>query len=232
VESNQVFILSQSAAQAFEVLGFLEFDAKVCSASFVKNDGKLKVMAVLSNNLLGVANAPSKPCANRMVPMPQEEAEIAYRKIDKASALVIANEALEDNIYVTGDDKLLKKYEFPTDKISQIDTKRAPPAPIEEHESHSIGTTCWDTTPEFKSMVTGGKDGCLLLRGLRNIGGEAPRPIRAHALFSGGVTALCFSRTRSMLYTAGGDGSIMAWNHGAKPNAAPIHGNDMNAPVR
>lgn len=46
---------------------------------------------------------------------------------------MIANEAMGDNIFVTGDDKLLKKYEFPTDKINQIDVKRAPPAPTEEH---------------------------------------------------------------------------------------------------
>jgi len=31
--------------------------------------------------------------------------------------LVVSNEALDNNIYVTGEDKLLKKYEFPTDKI-------------------------------------------------------------------------------------------------------------------
>jgi hypothetical protein len=56
--------------------------------------------------------------------------------------------------------------------------------------------------PEFKSIVTGGKDKCLILSGLRYIGREAPRPIRAHVLYSGGVFALYFSWTRSILFTA------------------------------
>jgi hypothetical protein len=84
----------------------------------VKNEGKIKLVAVLSNNLLGAASIPTKPAANRMIPIPKDDAEIVYRKIDKGSMLVIANESLEDNLYVTGEDRLLKKYEFPTDKIS------------------------------------------------------------------------------------------------------------------
>lgn len=42
--------------------------------------------------------------------------------------------------------------------------------------------------------------------------------IKAHAIFSGGVSALCFSNTRSTLYSAGGDGSFMAFKVGGKPN--------------
>ena len=37
-------------------------------------------------------------------------------------------------------------------------------------------------------------------------------------MFSGGVGTLCFSQSRSIIYTAGGDGAIMAWNFGGKPN--------------
>ena len=42
--------------------------------------------------------------------------------------------------------------------------------------------------------------------------------IKGHAIFSGGITALCFSRSRSTLYTAGGDGCFFAWTVGGKPN--------------
>ena len=72
IESKQVFILSQSAQDGFQVLGFIEFDAKVCSAEFIKHDGTIKLIAVLSNNLLGAASIPTKPAANRMVPIPRE----------------------------------------------------------------------------------------------------------------------------------------------------------------
>ena len=72
VESRQVFILSQSASDGFQVLGFIEFDAKVCSTEFVKHNGEIKIIAVLSNNLLGAASIPTKPAANRMIPIPRE----------------------------------------------------------------------------------------------------------------------------------------------------------------
>jgi len=39
--------------------------------------------------------------------------------------LVIANQVTGD-IFVTGEDKLLKKYEYPNETLGQIDFKRAP----------------------------------------------------------------------------------------------------------
>ena len=180
-----------------------------------------KVVVVLTNNLLGAATVPTKAVANRMIPMPADEAKILYRKIDKGSILVLSNESTGD-IFVSGEDKLLKKYLFPEESITQIDYKRAPAAPVDEFTSHSIGTTCYDISKEFKFMATGGKDGSILLRHINNIG-QYPQPIKGHAMFSGGVTALCFSQTRSVIYSAGGDGTIMAWNFGGKPNpSSPV----------
>jgi len=66
-------------------------------------------------------------------------------------------------------------------------------------------------------MITGGKDGTVFVKHVDNIG-SAHTPIKAHAVFSGGVTALCLSRTRTVFYSAGGDGSFMAWCYGGKPN--------------
>lgn len=40
--------------------------------------------------------------------------------------------------------------------------------------------------------------------------------ITGHAVFNGGVTALAFSKKRPILYSAGGDGTFIAWNVGAK----------------
>ena len=95
------------------------------------------------------------------------------------------------DIYVTGDDKLLKKYEYPADRIEIIDFKRAPPAPVEEMISHSIGTTCWDVATEFKSFITGGKDGQVFMRHFSSM--NDPNEIKAQAVFSGGITAVCHS---------------------------------------
>lgn len=72
----------------------------------------------------------------------------------------------------------------------------------------------------------------MILKHLAAPDGDSEQ-IKAHALFYGGITALCLSKTRSMLYTAGGDGAIMAWKYGGKPNPnQPITQNDMNAHVR
>ncbi len=48
-----------------------------------------------------------------------------YRKVDKGSYIVMQCISNGD-IYVTGEDKLLKRYEYPNEKISKIDWKRAP----------------------------------------------------------------------------------------------------------
>ena len=42
--------------------------------------------------------------------------------------------------------------------------------------------------------------------------------IKAQAVFSGGITAVCHSRVRSTVYAAGGDGSFLAFTVGGKPN--------------
>ena len=76
----------------------------------------MKVVTVLSNNLMGAATVPTKAASNRMIPMPAEEANIVYRKIDKGSNLIITNSETGD-IFITGEDRLLKKYDFPTEKI-------------------------------------------------------------------------------------------------------------------
>jgi WD40 repeat protein len=68
-------------------------------------------------------------------------------------------------------------------------------------------------------MATGGKDGTLYVRHVNDIG-KVPNPIKAHAIFTGGVTALCLSKSRTTLYSAGGDGSFMAWTIGGKPNSS------------
>ena len=87
---------------------------------------------------------------------------------------------------------------------------------MEELKSHDIGTTCWDFSNEFKFMITGGADGNFILRNMSHV--AQSNEIKAHAIYSGGITALCFSRNRSTLYSAGGDGAFLAWTVGAKPN--------------
>ena len=124
---------------------------------------------------------------------------------------------------MTGKDKFLKKYPYPDEALGLIDWKRAPANPDAELPSHAVGTTCWHESKEFKCFVTGGRDGTLIRRSVSEF--EKPLPMKAHAVHSGGVTAICFSQARSTLYSAGGDGAVMAWTVGGKPNPSqPVLG--------
>lgn len=55
-----------------------------------------------------------------------------------------------------------------------------------------------------------------MLRSFKNF--KKASVIKAHTLFTGGVTAIAFSNTRSSLYSAGADGSWMVWTIGSNPN--------------
>jgi WD40 repeat protein len=129
--------------------------------------------------------------------------------------MIIPNSQTGD-LWVTGEDKLLKKYEFPSEHFSKLDMKKAPVPPVEEIKSHDVGTTCWHSSSEAKFLVTGGRDGNFILRVLNNI--TQSNEIKGHAIFSGGITALTLTSYRSTLYTAGGDGAFFAWTVGGKPN--------------
>jgi WD40 repeat protein len=196
-------------------MGFFKFEGYVLSACLSNNSGVPCILACLSNNLLAGALVPLATAANLREPFTDDEVSIFYRKIDNGSDLVMANPTNGD-IFICGKDKILKKYEYPTDKFKGIDFKKAPNAPIQELNSHSIGTLCWGLSKEFKQFATGGKDGSIILRNFNNF--ATGNEIKAHTLFTGGVTALCFSNSRSTLYTAGGDGCFMSWTIGGKPN--------------
>ena len=109
-----------------------------------------------------------KIAANIKESLPEDLIFPVYRKIDKGSLMVLPNSQTGD-IWVTGEDKLLKKYEFPVDHFSKLDMKKAPVPPVEEIKSHDVGTTCWHSSSEAKFLVTGGRDGNFILRVLNNI---------------------------------------------------------------
>lgn len=119
-------------------------------------------------------------------------------------------------IFTSGDDKTLKKYDYPNEQFAKIDFKKAPGSPAEEFKSHDLPLTSWDFSNEIKFMVTGGRDGNFVLRNMNHV--AQSNEIKGHSVFNGGINALCFSRVRSTLYTAGGDGAFLAWTVGGKAN--------------
>jgi WD40 repeat protein len=138
----------------------------VVSSCFAYHDAQIKVLAVLSNTTLAAVCLPSRiPDGSRMDPISDVITKPVYRRIDKGMTLVFSN-VHNGDIFVTGDDKFLKKYEFPADPFTKMDFKKPPNAPIEELKSHDLQNTCWDFSNEIKFMATGGKDGNIILRNM------------------------------------------------------------------
>lgn len=115
-------------------------------------------------------NLPKKPLPDniKMEPLGEGVVKPLYRKVDRGISIIMSN-VWNGDIYLCGEDRQLKKYEFPTEAFSKLDFKKAPPAPVEELKSHDLGTTCWDFSNEIKFMVTGGKDGNFTLRNMNYV---------------------------------------------------------------
>jgi len=161
---------------------------------------------VLSNNLLCQIKVPTEIQGNRMEEIPNTFAAPGYKKIDRGIDLVISRSDIKQN-FVTGTDKFLKKYDLAGDSIEKIDFKKPSFAPNDELKSHSLKTCCYDFDDEGKTLVTGGRDGCILIRNLKDL--NEPKEIKVHGVSSQGTNCLCMSKTHSVVYSAGGDGSIL-----------------------
>lgn len=88
-----------------------------------------------------------------------------------------------------GNDKFLKKYELPNESFSQLKWRTAPKDPVDEFPDHALGVNVWDMNKQY--LITGGKDGIIKLRNRSRI--SSSEETKAHAIYNGGVTALCFS---------------------------------------
>jgi hypothetical protein len=140
----------------------------ILSSCFTIFEGSIRILTVLSNTLLGAIEVPSKQIENRMEQISDTLTKPMYRKIDRGMNLVMSNMNNGD-IYVCGEDKFLKKYEYPNELINKIDFKKPPNPPVEEHKSHDLMTTCYDFSNEIKFMVTGSKDGNFILRNMNSV---------------------------------------------------------------
>ena len=117
--------------------------------------------------MAGIA-LPERIADNRREPIPETITKPQYRKIDRGINMVMSN-IYNGDIFACGEDKFLKKYEYPNEHISKIDFKKPPSAPVEELKSHDLQTACWDFSNEIKFMVTGGKDGSFILRNMNHV---------------------------------------------------------------
>ena len=113
---KEIYFVAATSAERYVVKGFVRFDGTILSACFHKEDGVDRLLVVLSNNLLACADVPKNVAINRMEPIPADESNVRYRKVDRGSQIVMSCFATKD-IWVTGEDKLIKKYQLPNEVI-------------------------------------------------------------------------------------------------------------------
>jgi len=175
----------------------------------------MRLLCLTENSLLLSMRINTGGVENIRESIPEDVSFPLYNKVDLGCYSV--NCDLESgDIYIVGDDRWLKKYDMPKMKYDEINFETPPKPPLEEFKSHGIGTNCFDFSSEADFIVSGGQDGALILRNRKKL--NQLNEIKAHAIFNGGVTALCFSRVRTTLYSAGGDGTFLVWPVGSNPN--------------
>ena len=161
------------------------------------------IIGILENTCLFSVQVSPNDVENNRVPVPDSIANPMFKWIDPGSCAIICDSNTGD-IFVIGEDWLFKKYELPNEAFNQLKWWTAPKDPVDEYFDHSVGFNCWDISDEQNYIATGGKDGIIKLRNWSRV--SASEDIKAHAIHNGGVTALCFSKFWTIVYSAGGDG--------------------------
>lgn len=174
--------------------------------AFGLHDGLFHACCVLSNNLMQVARVPTVMQDNRMNPMPNEFTNKKCRKVDRGSNMMISSK-LTPKLFVTGEDKYLKEFDiWPQDDFESVDWRKPPIQPNQEYINHSIATTCYDFSLDLQKLVTGGKDGLVIVRDPNDI--RRMRDYQVYNVVNGGVAAVNVSNKIPFFYVAGNDGSI------------------------
>jgi WD40 repeat protein len=129
-DSETMYIVSQDVEHEFEVYGHVVFEGYISNACFAIHDSELKALAVLTNTTLAGISMPTKIGENRMEPIADSITKPVYRKVDRGLNIVMSN-IYNGDIYLCGEDRLLKKYEFPTEAFAKLDFKKPPAAPLD-----------------------------------------------------------------------------------------------------
>jgi hypothetical protein len=193
----------------------LKAKSKVIDICWTFKSKEIRLMGLTDNALMFSMRISTGGVENIREPVPDDVTFPLYNKIDPGCYNISVDPELGD-IYCVANDRWLKKYESPKHKYEELTFDKPPNPPLEEFKSHGLGTNCFDYSDEAQFVVSGGKDGLLILRNRKKLNQFSE--IKGHSVFNGGVTALCFSRVRTTLYTAGGDGTFLVWPVGAKPN--------------
>ena len=178
--------------------------------TWIVEKGETKLLVTLSNAFIATVKAPN--ISERDTSEPSSEAAL-YRRVDCGMKMAIFNPMTKD-IFVTGDDKYIKKYGFPALPWEQAKEwiLKAPEDPLLEYEGHPMPSNTWSINGDTTFIISGGRDGSIIVRATSNVG--AGTTLKAHHIIGKGVLSLYTSTERTHFLTAGGRGEIMLWTIG------------------
>ena len=164
-QSDTFFIMSQEASNGFDIYGHIKGNGYILSLGYYEHEHKPVALAVLSNNLVQCYCLPTEVFGDRLEPMPQSFVKSAVRKVDVGSDFILCN-PFTKHYLVCGEDNILKAYEhYPDGDYSKVDYKKAAVKPsLEIKDSHALATTVGASCIASKVMVTGGRDGMIIVR--------------------------------------------------------------------
>ena len=197
----------------FKVLGKLPFQLPVSSVVWSASDkmpnGKLGILAVAKQGLLFAAPAPSTTESYHNKVLDYDICPMYCRRIDFDLEKVAVVDSTGE-VFLTGQDKYLKKYKIPDELIAKTNPGvKAPPSPIEELNGHPLPANVCFTSYNSAYLVSGAKDGSIFVREIANP--TKHTHFKAHNFKSGGVSSLEMGREISIIYSGGYEGSLFSW---------------------
>ena len=209
---DEIWFFYASEKNEFQFMWYFKAKSNLVDICWNNKNKDLRLVGLTDNYLLVSLKVMVGGVENIREPLPDDIWFPLYSKVDKGCYALCCDQ----EIYVVGDDRFLKTYDLPNEDYNSIDWRKSANPPIEEFKSHGIYTTCFDFSKEADFMVSGGKDGALILRNRKKLNQFSE--IKGHSVFTGGVKSLWFSKKRTVLYSAGGDGSFLCWSVGQAPN--------------
>jgi WD40 repeat protein len=133
------------------------------------------------------------------------EGNVLCRKTDPEMTKICLSNTTD--IYLTGADKVLKRYKFPEEKLEKIDLKVKLPAlsPLEEVEGHFLPVTAIQFEKDF--IVSGCQDGEVMIRHAGKM--NEKQKMKVMNFKYNGVKSLYYSSRSQLIFVGGDDGSLM-----------------------
>ncbi|EGR30550.1 hypothetical protein IMG5_129360, partial [Ichthyophthirius multifiliis] len=208
-QNDQVLVLGSSKG-VIRVIDI--FDISICWNNCAKLTvpTNKNVLFILQNYFLISVIAPDCDFETKDLKLENENCVIYARKVDADLTLIQMHPNTGD-LFLTGKDKILKRYKQPEELLQKMDTRiKQGGVPLEEQDGHPLPCNVMVVNSQYNYLISGSQDGTVFLRNLDKL--QDIQQIKAHNWKNKGVCSLCFSKKYKILYTGGYDGSFFIWN--------------------